>query len=142
MPDELLDLLNEAIARELGATVQYMWQNVIIEKMENPYLKDTFRDFALESMKQAMKIGERLSYHGGDPITKPAPINIGSSLKEMIELDIKAGNEIIKTYKNIIELAAKEEDKTTRSICEEILAEKEKQKNILMCAHGRAARKI
>jgi DNA-binding ferritin-like protein len=51
-------------------------------------------------------------------------------------------NEVIKIYQNIIELAAKEEDKTTSAMCEEILAEQEEQKRILMCARGRAIKKI
>ena len=142
MADDILDLLNEAIARELGASIQYMWQHVIVERMENPDLKDAFRDNAMDSMKRAMKIGERLFYLGGDPTVKPAPINIGRSLREMIELDLKSVNEVIKIYQKIIELAAKEEDKNTRSMCEVILAEKEEQKHVLMCARGRAIKKI
>jgi bacterioferritin len=142
MADDILDLLNEAVARELGASIQFMWQHVIVERMESPDLKDVFRDTALDSMKRAMKIGERLFHLGGAPATKPAPINIGSSLREMIELDLKSTNEAIKMYQNIIELAAKEGDKTTSAMCEEILAEEEEQKHILMCARGRAIKKI
>jgi hypothetical protein len=44
MADDILDLLNEAIARELGASIQFMWQHVIVERMENPDLKDAFRE--------------------------------------------------------------------------------------------------
>ena len=142
MADDILDLLNEAIARELGASIQFMWQHVIVERMEDHDLKDAFRDNAMDSMKRAMKIGERLFHLGGDPAVKPAPINIGSSLREMIELDLKSVNEVIKIYQKIIELAAKEEDKNTRSLCEVILAEEEEQKHILMCARGRAIKKI
>lgn len=142
MADDILDLLNDAIARELGASIQFMWQHVIVERMESADLKDAFRENALDSLKRAMKIGERLFHLGGDPTTKPASINIGSSLREMIELDLKSTNEVIKVYQNIIELAAKEEDKNTHSMCEEILAEQEEQKRILMCARGRAIKKI
>ena len=142
MADDILDLLNEAIARELGASIQFMWQHVIVERMEDHDLKDAFRDNAMDSMKRAMKIGERLFHLGGEPTVKPVPINIGSSLREMIELDLKSVNEVIKIYQKIIELAAKEEDKNTRSLCEVILAEEEEQKHILMCARGRAIKKI
>jgi bacterioferritin len=142
MADDILDLLNEAIARELGASIQFMWQHVIVERMEDHDLKDAFRDNAMDSMKRAMKIGERLFHLGGDPTVKPTPINIGSSLREMIELDLKSVNEVIKIYQKIIELAAQEEDKNTRSMCEVILAEEEEQKHILMCARGRAIKKI
>ncbi len=142
MTDDILDLLNKAIARELGFSIQYIWQHVMVERMENPDLKDVFKDNSINSMKRAMKIGERLFRLGGDPTTKPAPINIGASLKEMIEVDLKAGNEIAKVYQSIIDLAVKEEDKTTRSMCEESLAEQEEHKRIFSCARGRAIKKI
>ncbi len=70
---DILDLLNKAIARELGFSIQYMWQHVMVERMENPDLKDVFKDNSINSMKRAMKIGERLFRLGGDPTTKPAP---------------------------------------------------------------------
>ena len=142
MTNDILELLDEAIEKELAASIQFMWQYVIVERMENRDLKDTFRDHALDSMKRAMKIGERLFRLGGDLTTTPAQINIGGTLREMIELDLKSVNEAMKTYHKIIDIAAKEKDTLTFSMCEEVLAEVKEQKNILMCAHGRATRKI
>ncbi len=142
MADDILGLLDEAVSKELGASIQFLWQHVIIERMKNNDLKEALRENSLDSMKRAMKIGERLFNLGGDPTTKPAQINIGGSLREMIELDLKMVNDAMKTYSSIIELAAQENDALTRSMCEEILAEVREQKNILMCARGRAIRKI
>ncbi|MGC8805217.1 MAG: hypothetical protein ACP5QD_04710, partial [Candidatus Ratteibacteria bacterium] len=39
----------------------------------------------------------------GIPTVKPAPINVGTSLKEFLELDTKAEEEAILLYKKIIE---------------------------------------
>jgi bacterioferritin len=93
MADELLVLLNKAIAREIGVSVQYMWQHVMALGMKSPEIKDVFEDIAIEEMKHAEKIAERLFYLGGIPTTKPTPIEVGKSLKEMIENDLRAENE-------------------------------------------------
>lgn len=128
MAGELLDLLNKAIARELGVSVQYMWHHVMAMGMASPEVKDIIKDISIEEMKHAEHIAERLFYLGGTPTTRPAPIAVGGSLKEMIEADLKAEEEAIEMYRKIIDLAAREGDTTTRLLFEEILTAEEKHK--------------
>ncbi len=129
MAGKLLDLLNKAIAKELAVSIQYMWQHVMARGMESPEIKEIFKDISIEEMKQAERLAERLFYLGGIPTTKPESINVGGSLKEMIEFDLKVENDAIEMYREIIDVA--EEDTTTRLVCEKILAEEEEQKNKL-----------
>ncbi len=129
MADEYLELLNKAIARELGVSVQYMWHHVMAMGMESPEIKDIFKDIAIVEMKHAEDIAERLFYLGGTPTTKPTPIQVGGSLKEMIEVDLKAENEAIELYTKIIEMASEREDTTTRLLFEEILTAEEEHKH-------------
>ncbi|NJD78352.1 MAG: ferritin [Candidatus Methanoperedens sp.] len=127
--DELLDLLNKAIAREIGVSIQYMWQHVMAMGMKSPEIKDIFEDIAIVEMKHAEKIAERLFYLGGTPTTKPTPINVGNSLEEMIGFDLAAENEAIELYTEIIKVADMEEDSTTRLLFEEILGEEEEHQH-------------
>ena len=76
MTDELVNLLNAAIAMELSASIRYMWQYVILERTMNPGLKDTFKDIAIEKLKRGMVLGERLFSLEGVPTTQPSPVNI------------------------------------------------------------------
>lgn len=122
---ELLDLLNKAIAREIGVSIQYMWQHVMAIGMESPEIKDIFKDIAIVEMKHAEQIAERLFYLGGTPTTKPTPIEVGGSLKEMVAADLKAEEEAIEMYRLIIKVAKQLEDSTTRRMFESILAEEE-----------------
>jgi bacterioferritin len=128
MADELLELLNKAIAREIGVSVQYMWQHVMAMGMKSPEIKDIFEDIAIDEMKHAEDIAERLFYLGGIPTTKPTPIKVGGSLKEMIEADLEAENEAIEMYKEIIDIASEKEDSTTRLLFEKILTAEEEHK--------------
>ncbi len=129
MSEELLELLNKAIAREIGVSVQYMWQHVMAMGMKSPEVKDVFKDIAIVEMKHAEKIAERLFYLGGVPTTKPTTIKVGDTLEEMVETDLQAENEAIEMYMKIIELAASEGDSTTRLMFEEILTEEEEHKH-------------
>jgi bacterioferritin len=129
MSEELLELLNKAIAREIGVSVQYMWQHVMAMGMKSPEIKEVFEDIAIVEMKHAEKIAERLFYLGGIPTTKPTTIKVGDSLEEMVETDLQAENEAIEMYMKIIELAASEGDSTTRLMFEEILSDEEEHKH-------------
>ncbi|KYH39971.1 MAG: ferritin [Candidatus Bathyarchaeota archaeon B26-1] len=76
-------------------------------------------------MKHAEAIAERLAYLGVTPTTKPEPIFVGESLKEMIERDIKDEEGAIKLYKTIIGAAQKEGDITTARLFTKILEDEE-----------------
>ena len=76
-------------------------------------------------MKHAEAIAERLYYLGGIPTTKPNPILVGTTLKEMIEQDVKDEANAIDLYKKIVEQARKENDETTNRLFRQILQEEE-----------------
>ena len=122
---KLMELLNKGIARELQVSVQYMWQHVLAKGVESAAVEDIFRKIAITEMKHAEEIAERLAYFGGTPTTKPDPIFVDGSLKEMLQTDVKAEEEAIALYKQTIKVADKEGDSTTRRLFEEILAEEE-----------------
>ncbi len=122
---ELLDLMNRAIARELQVAIQYMWQHVQWVGVKGFAVKDELKKIAITEMKHAEAIAERLNYLGGKPTTKPEPINVGVTLKEMIEQDKKDEEGAIKLYKEIIEKAHKEGDEVSRKLFENILTDEE-----------------
>lgn len=123
--EKLMELLNKGIARELQVSVQYMWQHVLAKGVESAAIEDIFKKIAITEMKHAEAIAERLAYLGGTPTTKPDPIFVGGSLKEMLQTDVKAEEEAMALYKQTIKVADEEGDSTTRRLFEEILAEEE-----------------
>jgi len=122
---ELLDLLNQAIAREIQVSIQYMWQHVQWGGVKGFATRDAFQSIAVEEMKHAEKIAERLYYLGGIPTTKPSPIFVGESLKEMVNQDIKDEANAITLYQKIIAKAHAENDETTNHLFREILRQEE-----------------
>ena len=122
---KLLDMLNKAIAMEMQAAIQYMWQHVAWRGVKGFAVKDELRKIAVEEMKHAEAIAERLSYLGGKPTTEPAPARVGETLKEMIENDRGLEEETIKFYKEIIRAAGEEGDEVTHRLFRQILADEE-----------------
>ncbi len=122
---QLMTKMNEGLADELQVSIQYMWQHVLWRGVKGYAIKDELKKIAVEEMKHAEAIAERLSYLGGMPTTKPEPIFIGKTLKEMIVADKKDEEAAIKLYKDIIKMAEKEGDVVSKKMFESILADEE-----------------
>ena len=122
---KLLELLNKGISRESQVSVQYMWQHVQWSGIPHYAIKDELKKVAIEEMKHAEEIAERLFYLGGIPTTKPDPVFVGETLKEMLTRDLKDEEGAIKLYREIIQMAQKEDDPTTARLFRKILADEE-----------------
>ena len=129
MSKELNDKLNVAIANELQVSIQYMWQHVTVVGINSESVGGVFKKIAIVEMKHAEAIAERLDYLGGSLTTKPTPITVGKSVKDMLQINKKAEEDAITLYKEIIALAAKENDVVTKRLFEEILSQEEDHHN-------------
>ncbi len=127
--ERLKELLNEAIARELQAVIQYMWQHVVAKGLCSPAVRDIFKKTAVDEMKHAEALAERLDYLGGKPTTQPTPITVGETLEEMVRLDLKAEEEAIALYRQIVEQAVSEGDYVTEDLARSLLADEEEHLN-------------
>lgn len=123
--EKLLEMLNTAIAMELQVSIQYMWQHVLATGIDSAAVADVFKEFSITEMKHAEAIAERLAYIEGTPTTKPTPIFVGGTLKEMLQTDAKAEESAIALYRQVIKVADDERDITTRKLIESILGDEE-----------------
>ena len=137
---EYLALLNQAVSREIQVSIQYMLQHAKMEKLvrktipENILLDKTtydavgkfLREFAIQEMKHAAAIEERIYYLGGSATTKSDKPYIGNSLSEFAKNGVKAEEEALMMYRKIIDEAGKMEDWETRELFEKIYGEEEK----------------
>jgi bacterioferritin len=122
---KLLELLNDAIARELQVSIQYMWQHVQWSGVKGFAVQGELKQIAITEMKHAEAIAERLFYLEAIPTTKPSPIFVCKTLKQMVLQDVKDEENAIRLYKLIIETARKEMDQTTEILFMNILKDEE-----------------
>ncbi|OGW49561.1 MAG: hypothetical protein A2Z50_00680 [Nitrospirae bacterium RBG_19FT_COMBO_42_15] len=123
---KIIDALNKDRADELGAIIQYMGHHYTADGMESPAVVGIFKATAIDEMKHAEMLAERISYLGGEPVSKPSDIKKGGDLKKMMQDDLASENGAIKLYKEHIKLCADEGDITTRRMLEGILEDEEK----------------
>ncbi|GAH92880.1 unnamed protein product [marine sediment metagenome] len=93
--------------------------------MKGFVVHDELKSIGIAEMKHAETIAERLFYLGGIPTTKPSPIFVGNTLKEMVQRNIQDEANAINLYKQIIEAALKEGDVTTSFLFKQILQQEE-----------------
>lgn len=122
---ELLDMLNDAIARELSVSISYMWQHVLMTGVQGFAVKDEIKKIAIVEMKHAEEIAERLVYLGGKPTNKPTEIRVGENLKEMMQINTELESGAIELYRKIIAKAEEEGDIVTADLFHEVLAQEE-----------------
>jgi bacterioferritin len=136
---DYIDLLNKAVEREIQVSLQYILQHAKMEKLirktipENILLDKTtydavgkfLREFAIVEMKHAAAIMERIYYLGGQATTKSGKITVGGSLSEFAKLGVKAEEEALTLYRQIIEVAAQMGDWETREVFEKIYGDEE-----------------
>ncbi|XHH09177.1 MAG: bacterioferritin [Candidatus Bathyarchaeia archaeon] len=136
---EYIDLLNRAVEREIQVSIQYILQHAKMEKLlrktipENILLDQTtydavgkiLRDFSITEMKHAADIMERIYYLGGEATTKAGTPQIGNSISEFAKNGVKAEEEALALYREIIQMARKMEDWKTREIFRKIYREEE-----------------
>jgi bacterioferritin len=131
---EYINLLNQAVSREIQVSIQYMLQHTKMEKLiqkvisENILLDKTtyeavgkfLKEIAIEEMKHAADIMERIYYLGGSATTKADNPVVGNSLSEIAKLDAKAEEEALVLYRKIIMAAREIGDRTTRQLFQKI----------------------
>lgn len=139
---KLLTLLNEAVARELAVSIQYSIQHTKMEKIlkrvipenilftpENTTTYDVIgkllKDFSIEEMKHAGAIMERIYLLGGEATTKSKVPEIGNTLKEFMQLGLKAEDEALVLYRDIIKAAASVGDRETQELFKKIYKDEE-----------------
>jgi bacterioferritin len=131
---EYIELLNQAVSREIQVSIQYMLQHTKMEKLmrkligENILLDKTtyeaigkfLKDIAIEEMKHAADIMERIYYLGGSATTKADKPVVGNSLSEFAKLGLEAEKEALVLYRKIIKASREVGDRTTRQLFQKI----------------------
>lgn len=137
---KIIDLLNQALELEIGATLQYLHHHWTGEGIEAGPILEYFEKVALDEMRHMEKLAERINFLEGDPSTKPAEVKKGGTLKKMIEDDLQGEYNAIAFYRTIVDHANQVGDTTTRLLMEEIIMKEEEHADLwetLLEKHGK-----
>lgn len=123
--DRIIEMLNKLRTAELVAIIQYMGHHYEGQGMESPAIVDMVKDVAIDEMKHAEKLGERIAYLGGIPTYQVPAGTRGGDLRKMLQDDLNLENAGIANYKSGIKVCIELDDPTSRVMLEGILAEEE-----------------
>jgi bacterioferritin len=130
--DDIVKLLNDALATELVCVLRYKRHYFTAHGMSSPRIAEEFKQHADEEAAHADLIAERIVQLGGDPDFAPDTLKARShadydesdDLKAMVRSNLTAERIAVESYRQMIELIG-DKDPTTRRMLEEILNQEE-----------------
>lgn len=130
MSKKVIDLLNAARSRELTAISQYMEQHYELEDQDFGKLGSKLKEIAIQEMKHAEKLAERILFLHGEPTSKPDGLaKKGQKIQDMLAVDIVLETQAIKMYNDASVVCAAEKDQISKEIFEELLKDEEEHLN-------------
>jgi bacterioferritin len=131
--DDIVKLLNDALATELVCILRYKRHHFTAKGLASPAIAEEFLVHANEETEHSEMIAERIVQLGGEPDFSPATLlqrshadyDQSSDLEAMIRANLVAERVAIEAYTQMIRLIG-DKDSTTRRIVEHILSQEQK----------------
>ena len=123
---EVIDILNKALAEELTSINQYMLHSEMCDDWGYGKLHGVIEARAITEMKHAEKLIGRILFLEGMPIlSELEPLHIGSTVQKQLENDRAAEFEAIRLYNEAVGLTTKLTDNGSKVLVESILTDEE-----------------
>ena len=97
--NELIDLLNEDLAREYQAIISYVVYSQVLKGAEYMNIAGELEKHAAEELSHALIISNQIDYLGGMPTVQPKPVRTSEKAKEMLHFDLTNEGETIRNYR-------------------------------------------
>lgn len=102
----LIDHLNNDLAGELGAIIQYLTYAAKASGPFRPQLVQFFMAEVPDEQLHAQFLANKIVALGGEPITEPRPVPVARTNREMLEAVLAAERQATKDYTERAEEAA------------------------------------
>jgi len=97
---QLIDRLNEDLAREYQAIIAYVVYSQLLKGAEYMNIAEELEIHAKEELAHAITIAKQIDYLGGQPTVQPLPVKQSSDNKEMLRADLENENETVRNYRD------------------------------------------
>jgi len=96
---QLIDLLNEDLAREYQAIIAYVNYSQVIKGAQYMNIADELAVHAGEELAHALTLANQIDYLGGMPCVVPKPVKTSEKAEDMLRFDLDNENETIANYR-------------------------------------------
>ena len=97
--EQLIDLLNEDLAREYQAIIAYVVYSQALKGAEYMSIAKELEVHAGEELQHALTIAKQVDYLGGMPAGQALPVVLTEDAKAMLRADLNNENDTIRNYR-------------------------------------------
>ena len=96
---QLIELLNEDLAREYQAIIAYVVYSQVIKGAEYMTIAKELEKHAGEELEHALTVSKLIDYLGGEPTVTTKPVKTSEKAEEMLRFDLDNENETVRNYR-------------------------------------------
>jgi bacterioferritin len=108
--DDLIRGLNEDLAREYKAIIQYVVFSATLKGPEYGDIAEQLKTHASEELSHALEVARQIDYLGGQPTVKGKDAETSEDSKTMLQIDLQAEQDTIMNYRERIRQAEMAEE--------------------------------
>ena len=97
--EQLIDLLNEDLAREYQAIIAYVVYSQVIKGAEYMAIAKELEKHAGEELEHALVVSKLIDYLGGSPTVSSKPVKTSEKAEDMLRFDLDNENDTIRNYR-------------------------------------------
>jgi bacterioferritin len=129
---KVLEQLNAALNAELTAIVQYMVQAELCDNWGYHRLGALTKKRAIEEMKHAEGLIERIVFLDGTPAVNVAlKPRVGAAVQEQLEIDLEDELDASRQYNAAVEVCVQQGDSGSRELFEHMIQDEERHVDFL-----------
>jgi bacterioferritin len=96
---QLIELLNEDLAREYQAIIAYVVYSQTLKGAEYMAIAEELEKHAGDELKHALIVSKLVDYLGGEPAVTPKPVKTSENAKDMLRFDLDNENDTVRNYR-------------------------------------------
>ena len=97
--EQLIELLNEDLAREYQAVIAYVVYSQTIKGAAYMAIAGELEKHAKQELEHALVIARQIDYLGGMPTVQPKSVRTSEDAEEMLRFDLDNENETVRNYR-------------------------------------------
>jgi len=130
--EKVLEQLNAALSSELTAIVQYMVQAEMCDNWGYKRLGQLTKARAIEEMKHAEGLIERIIFLDGIPEVKVGlKPQVGANVQQQLEIDLKDEIQASRDYNKAVQVCMTAKDEGSRELFEDMIEDEERHVDFL-----------
>src|SRR6202049_1682066 len=96
---QLIELLNQDLAREYQAIIAYVVYSQVLNGAEFMNIAGELEKHAAQELSHALIVAKQIDYLGGMPTVEPKIVRTSEHAKKMLQFDLENETETIRNYR-------------------------------------------